>query len=126
MRDAMEKERGGERHDERERVGIDIAARLSDRGVGLTGGESSEELVTLLETTERFERAVQAQGGDLMVDEGRRDAKLQPDDAAFVLPRRADDESVARYIGRVNEATQAIENRGDGSGVRDQGVPGSG
>ena len=111
MTDAMEQDRGDERRDERERVGIDIAARLTDRGVGLTGGESSEELVTLLETLERFERAVQAKGGDLMMDEGPRDRKLEPDDAAFVLPRRADDESVSRYIVRVEQATAAIEQR---------------
>ena len=111
MTDAMEQERGEERSDERDRVGIEIAARLTSRGVGLTGGESSEELVTLLEALERFERAVQAMGGDLMVDEGPRDAKLQPDDASFVLPRRADDESVGRYLRRVDEATGALEAR---------------
>lgn len=111
MNDAMERDRGNERRDERERVGIDIAARLTDRGVALTGGESSEDLVTLLESLERFERAVQAKGGDLMVDEGPSDRKLEPDDAAFVLPRRADDESVTRYIARVEQATTAIEQR---------------
>jgi organic radical activating enzyme len=111
MSDTLEHDRGEERSDERERVGIDIAARLSDRGVSLTGGESSEELVSLLEALERFERAVQAKGGDLMVDEGPSDAKLQPDDAAFVLPRRADDESVGRYIRRIEEATNAIGER---------------
>ena len=94
---------------ERERIGVDIAARLSDRGVTLTGDESSEELVTLLETVERFERAVQARGGDLMVDEGPADAKLQPDDVRFVLPRRADDESVRRYVRRIEEAAGAID-----------------
>lgn len=93
---------------ERERIGVDIAARLSDRGVSLTGDESSEELVTLLEALERFERAVQAKGGDLMVDEGPADATLQPDDARFVLPRRSDDETVGHYVRRIEEATGAI------------------
>jgi hypothetical protein len=94
---------------ERERIGVDIAARLSDRGVSLTGEESSEELVTLLETVERFERAVQAKGGDLMVDEGPVEAELQPDDPSFVLPRRADDESVRQYVRRIEEAAGAID-----------------
>lgn len=119
MTDAMGPDQRGDRTEtndlshrmERERVGVDIAARLNDRGVGLTGDESSEDLVTLLEVVERFERAVQAKGGDLMVDEGPSDAKLQPDDAQFVIPRRADDESVIRYIRRVEEATGAIEQR---------------
>jgi hypothetical protein len=119
MTDAMGQDQRGDRNEtndlahrmERERVGVDIAARLSDRGVGLTGDESSEDLVALLEVVERFERAVQAKGGDLMVDEGPSDAKLQPDDAQFVIPRRADDESVIRYIRRVEEATGVVERR---------------
>ena len=111
MTDAIEQDRGEERHGERERVGLDIAARLAHRGVALTGGESSEQLVSLLEAVERFERAVQAKGGDLMVDEGPEQSKLQPDDAQFVIPSRADDESVGRYIRRVEEATGEIERR---------------
>ena len=111
MVDGLEQDRGEERSDERARVGMDIAARLSARGVVLTGDESSEELVNLLEALERFERAVQAKGGDLMVDEGPPNAELQPDDASFVLPRRADDESVSRYLRRIDEGTSAIEGR---------------
>ena len=117
MTDAMTQGPGDERNEkndpgrrlERERIGVDIAARLSHRGVSLTGEESSEELVTLLETVERFERAVQAKGGDLMVDEGPADAELQPDDPNFVLPRRADDESVRQYVRRIEEAAGAID-----------------
>ena len=117
MSDAMEQDRRNERSEandparriERERVGADIAARLSERGVDVTGDESSEELVTLLETVERFERAVQAKGGDLMMDEGPSGAKLQPDDAQFVIPTRKADESVGRYIRRIEEATGSVE-----------------
>ena len=117
MGDAMEQDRPNERGDafetgrreERARVGVDIAARLGDRGVTLTGSESSEELVTLLETVEAFERAVQAKGGDLMVDEPRDTANIQPDDADFALPQRAADETVARYVRRIREATITVE-----------------
>jgi hypothetical protein len=94
---------------ERERIGVDIAARLADRGVSLSGEESSEELVTLLEVVERFEHAVQARDGDLMVDEGRPDADLQPDNPSFVIPRRAADESVSRYVRRVEEAISGLQ-----------------
>src|SRR5688572_27919246 len=111
MTGTLKQDRREERQGERERVGIDLAARVSDRGVKCTGRLSSEDLVALLETVERFERAVQAKGGDLMVDEGPRDAELQPDDPAFVIPRRTDDESVSRYIRRIEEATAAIEGR---------------
>ncbi len=117
MGDAMEQDRPNERGDafetarraERARVGLDIAARLGDRGVMLTGNESSNELVTLLETVEGFERAVQAKGGDLMIDEAPDAANPQPDDVHFALPQRAADETVAQYIRRIREATITVE-----------------
>lgn len=117
MGDAMEQDRPNERGDafetgrreERARIGMDIAARLGDRGVTLTGNESSDELVTLLETVEAFERAVQAKGGDLMVDEAPDAANPQPDDVHFALPQRTDDENVARYVRRIREATATVE-----------------
>jgi hypothetical protein len=117
MGDAMEQDRPNERGDafetgrreERARVGVDIAARLSDRGVTLTGSESGDELVTLLESVEGFERAVQAKGGDLMVDEAPDAANPQPDDVHFTLPQRAADETVAQYVRRIREATITVE-----------------
>lgn len=117
MGDAMEQDRPNERGDafetgrraERARVGLDIAARLSDRGVTLTGSESSDELVTLLESVEAFERAVQAKGGDLMVDEAPDAANPQPDDVDFALPQRAADETVVQYVRRIREATATVE-----------------
>ena len=53
--------------DDRRRVAQEVAARLSRRGVSLTGHESSEELADLLEAVERFEDAVERRGADLMV-----------------------------------------------------------
>ncbi|MGQ0712138.1 MAG: hypothetical protein ACT4PJ_00245 [Gemmatimonadaceae bacterium] len=97
------------RRDERKRVGLDIAGRLEERGVTLTGTESSDDLVTLLEALEAFERAVQAKGGDLMVDERRDTANVQPDDVHFALPPRAADESVAQYVRRLREATVTVD-----------------
>ena len=94
------------RREERDRVTAEVAARLRRRGVLLTDSESSEQLVELLDAVERFERAVVASGGDLMVDSG--DAPEQPDDPAFVLPHRRPDESVASYIDRVDAATKAL------------------
>lgn len=116
-------ERGGTGEDdtrraERRRVGGEIAERLGRLGVTLTGGESDEEIVGILETVEAFERAVQRKGGDLMVDEPRVEGPLQPDDAHFVLPRRGDDEAVAQYLARLRDATQTVERHpglGDGA-----------
>jgi hypothetical protein len=117
MTDAMGHERHNERdqafeqprREERERIGVDIAGRLTDRGVTLTGSESSDELVTLLEALEAFERAVQAKGGDLMVDERRDAANLQPDDVHFGLPPRGADETVGQYVRRLGEATAMVQ-----------------
>jgi hypothetical protein len=79
---------------------------LRSRGVRLTDRETDEELVELLDAVERFERVVERQGGDLMVDEpvdsgGAR----EPDDRRFVLPRRRDAETVNAFIDRIAEAT---------------------
>ena len=44
--------------------------------------------MTLLESVERFELAVESRGGDLMVDEGPHGVTREPDDVHFVLPQR--------------------------------------
>jgi hypothetical protein len=85
-----------------------IADRLRGRGVTLLGNESSEELGTLLEAVERFETATVSRGGDLMVDQPPRGSTPQPDDVHFVLPRRNEDESVARYVARLDAATRTV------------------
>ena len=85
----------------------EIASRLRDRGVRLTGRETGDELADLLDAVERFEMAVEQAGGDLMLDEpvGTGDP-VQPDDAAFVMPRRNDGESADAYIERLAVATE--------------------
>jgi len=95
--------------DERERVANEIAARLRHDGVALTGDEAGEELARLLEAVERFERAVMRAGGDRMLDEPIGGiSPIQPDDAAYVLPRRERDEPVEQFIGRIHHATERI------------------
>ena len=94
------------RDDELRHAEGEIAARLRDRGVRLTDRETGDELVNLLDAVERFEAAVEIGGGDLMMDEPvGAESPIAPDDAAFVLPRRNDGESVAEFIGRVSFAT---------------------
>ena len=94
--------------DDRRRVAQEVADRLGRRGVSLNGHESSEELADLLDAVERFEDAVERRGADLMVDEPVQGtgAPIEPDNSAFVLPRRGKGESVAQLIGRINEATR--------------------
>ena len=96
------------RQDELHRAMAETRSRLEQRGVALTGRETSDELVSLLELVERFERAVESRGGDLMVDEGPHGVTREPDDAHFMLPRRGPNESVAEYLGRLDEATARV------------------
>lgn len=106
--EALQEELDPHRREELERAMLGTRIRLRDLGVRLTGQETSEELVALLEAVESFERAVQWRGGDLFVDEGPRGVTREPDDVHFVLPRRQQHESAARYLQRLNEATQAV------------------
>jgi hypothetical protein len=106
--EALQEELDPHRHEELQRAMEETAARLRQRGVHLTGRETSEELVALLEAVERFEDAVEARGGDLFVDEGPGGITREPDDVHFVLPRRAPHESVAIYLTRLEEATRAV------------------
>jgi hypothetical protein len=92
--------------DERRSVESEVAFRLRSRGVRLTGRETDEELVELLDAVERFERVVERHGGDLMVDEPMDSGGArEPDDRRFVLPRRQDAETVNAFIDRIAAAT---------------------
>jgi len=87
--------------DER-RAAAEVTARLQRRGVSVTGADDAEGLDDLLTAVERFEAAVEAHGGDLMVDDLKSAA---PDDPHFVLPRRKHDEAIRAYIARIDAAT---------------------
>ncbi|MEP6574010.1 MAG: hypothetical protein ABJD11_15005 [Gemmatimonadota bacterium] len=99
------------RREELERAMRETGDRLRAVGVTLTGHESSEQLVALLEAVERFERAVESRGGDLMVDEGPKGRTREPDDVHNVLPSRQPQESVPGYLGRIDQALQELKRR---------------
>ncbi|HEX3867534.1 MAG TPA: hypothetical protein VHV78_12315 [Gemmatimonadaceae bacterium] len=88
----------------------EVTARLASLRVWLSGEESDEALVQMDEAIDRFEEAVRAKGGDLMVDEPARGA-IQPDRADFVLPARCADERVADYLVRLAGATDVVWQR---------------
>ena len=90
------------------RVSEEIAGRLRARGVAVHDDDSPETLVAVLEGVEAFERAVEAHGGDLMMDEPPAHHAGQPDDPHFLLPVRGDDESFTQYLGKLTAATAAI------------------
>src|SRR2546426_2493250 len=84
------------RADEQAAVAAEVAARLRDRGVTVTGAERPEDLADLLSAVERFEAAVEGHRGELMVDDFR---SPHPDHAHFVSPRRHHGEAGRAHIG---------------------------
>jgi len=98
--------------DDLERASLNVAGRLSALGIDLDGTESPQDLTAIADAVERFEDAVEARGGDLMVDEPPCGSSGRPDSADFILPRRAADESVRAYVARLSQATERIATGG--------------
>lgn len=94
--------------EEMKRVSQEVGNRLEELGIWLSGTEQPEDLALLIEAVERFETAVQTRGGDLMVDEGPVGKTAQPDNVNFSLPQRRSDESVDRYIDRLERARSEV------------------
>src|SRR5689334_827131 len=67
--DPTEETNNPRRSTERAAVREELAGRLAERGVELTGDESDEQVVRLLDAVEDFERARAMLGGDSMVNE---------------------------------------------------------
>jgi hypothetical protein len=97
-------ERSDEWNPDVARVSQELASRLTTRGIAVRASDTPDDVVQMLERVEEFEEAVVAGGGDLMMDEPPADGKAQPDDPRFLLPKRADDESVAGYLKRLESA----------------------
>src|SRR6266540_2894550 len=97
--------RGREGDDARATAAAEVADRLRRRGIAVTGAERTDDLADLLSAVERFEAAVEAHGGDLMVDDLK---SPQPDDRHFVLPRREHGETIRAYVSRIDEATAGL------------------
>lgn len=103
--EAHERDLNRHRGDEQRRVRVEVIERLNDRRIDVTNDDSLESVVEMLDAVESFERAVEARGGDLMVDTP---PTRQPDNPAFVLPRREARESLDAYASRVRTATDRI------------------
>ena len=106
--ESTQEELDPDRREEIHRVMLETADRLRQRGVSLTGRESGDELVGLLDAVEEYELAVERRGGDLMMDESPEGEIPQPDDVHFALPRRQERESVSDYLVRIKERTDMI------------------
>jgi len=86
----------------------EVVERLEGLGITINGDESPESLVLVLEEVERFEEAVEACGGDLMLDENPPGSIAQPDDPRFALPARRADETIRSYRERLAHATDEL------------------
>lgn len=107
MDDAEEIEKLLDPHREEIRLAADkeVTARLRGRGIVVPDGERSEDLADLMTAVERFEAVVEAEGGDLMVDDLK---SSEPDDPHFVLPQRRTEETSRQYIRRIDAATEGL------------------
>ena len=96
------------REDQRRHVRDELEAWLRHRYIPLFGSESDEEVLSMVNAVERFEAAVMAAGGDLMVDSPE---SSEPEHPEFVVPRRRDDEAPDAYVARVHFAADRVQAR---------------
>jgi transposase len=98
------------RREDRERASDIARSRLRDHEVPLSGQESSDELADILAAVEGFEAAVARRGGDSFTNAPDSD---DPDDAAFVLPKRKAAEGAEAYARRVRNAARRLLSQGE-------------
>ncbi|MFN2636001.1 MAG: hypothetical protein ABR585_03110 [Gemmatimonadaceae bacterium] len=94
------------RREERDGAEMEMSGRIRQKGVLLNGTETSAQLDDLLTAIDRFEAAVIARGGDLMVN---MPTSLPPESAEFVIPTRIAGEDVEAYASRIQGAAERLE-----------------
>jgi hypothetical protein len=94
------------RREERDGAAIELTGRLRQKGVLLTGRETSAHLDDLMTAIDRFEAAVIARGGDLFVNTPFSNPPENPD---FVIPLRVAGEDTEGYAARINDAAARLE-----------------
>jgi hypothetical protein len=92
--------------DARARVREELEGRLLQRGVFLSGAESDEQIVMIVDALEAFDTRRMQLGGDSMVT--ARDPSRPPDER-MAPPARRDDESVDQFVRRVREAADRLD-----------------
>jgi hypothetical protein len=93
------------RREERNSAALEIAGRIRQKGVVVSGRETSAQLDDMLTAIDRFEAAVIARGGDLMVNTPTSSPPENPD---FVIPRREPGEDPETYASRINAAADRL------------------
>ncbi|HMI49296.1 MAG TPA: hypothetical protein VK481_11535 [Gemmatimonadaceae bacterium] len=102
----MQEDLDPHRREERDGAAIELTGRLRQKGVLLTGRETSAHLDDLMTAIDRFEAAVIARGGDLFVNTPFSNPPENPD---FVIPLRVAGEDMEAYASRINEAAARLE-----------------
>lgn len=103
--DPAEEERNPHRAEERRHSRDELEARLRERQVPLTGDESDEEILLMMNAVETFEGRLAQLGDDSYVNTPE---SSEPDDVRLVLPPRGDDESPTSYAARVVGAAERL------------------
>lgn len=93
------------RREERTGAAMEITSRLFQKGIDVSSDEDSALLADLLSAVEKFESAVEARGGDLMVNSPD---SADPQNPEFVVPSRKADENLEGYIRRINDAADNL------------------
>jgi len=96
------------RREEQLRAAEEARNRLLQRGIPLTGDETSDALSDLQDAVERFETIVESRGGDVMVDDLR---SSQPEAPDLVLPQREPGEPAEEYIARIDTAAVRLKEK---------------
>lgn len=96
------------RREAQRKARMEADARLASRGITPHAGDLDEEVADLLDAVERFEEMVESLGGDSMLEDA---GTPDPDDADFVLPRRAGNERATAYQEKVLVAIARLRTR---------------
>jgi hypothetical protein len=103
--DPADEDRNPNRADERRRTREELESRLRERRVFLSGDETDDEVLLIVNAVETFEGRLAQLGEDSFVNTPESSA---PDDAELVLPSRNDDESAAAYAARIVAAAERL------------------
>jgi hypothetical protein len=103
--DPVDEVRNPHRAEERRHARDEMEARLREREIFLSGSESDEDILAMVNAVEEFEARVARLGGDSMVNTPE---SSDPDEERFVVPIRRDDESVEPYVSRVRDAANRL------------------
>ena len=103
--DPADEERNPHRAEERRQTRDELEARLRERRIELTGDESDEDVLLIVNAVETFEGRLAQLGEDSFVNTPE---SSEPDDVRLVLPRRHDDESAPSYAARIVAAAERL------------------